>query len=296
MKKLLNIILLLPFLSFGQAPTTPSGPVTTQFFLDLSDSSHWTKDSRTGYFKLNSGGGGTIPGGPITSIPVLAFNPGTGLSASAWIIAAFYASQAPTSALTGGTVYELTVSNKTHNLNWSYGRQSATATIASAVINPGTFNVFGSQPTQPGTISGIQSVTTTANTNTTYSLLVTTSDAKTATATTTDTFLPNYYYGRSATTTPNTATILTVAGGGNNLSASRGQTFIVTASGNNYIYFAYPSTEGALTSLTVGGFQSLSAFTQSTVSLTNASGFTQNYFLYVSNNTFSATTPTIITL
>lgn len=233
--------------------------------------------------------------GPVTSIPVVGYNPGTNLTSSQWILAAFYQTQPPTASLSGGTVFELGISNQTHNLSYSYGRQFATTTIASAIINPGSLNVFSTQPAQPGTVSGTQSVTTSVNTNTTYTITVTTSDSKTATATTTDTWLPRAYWGRTSTNVPDNAIILAVAGGGNVLSNSRSQTFTVSASGSNYIYFAYPASEGALTSITVGGFQSIGAFTQNTVSLTNASGYIQSYYVYVSNNTFSATSPTIIT-
>lgn len=231
------------------------------------------------------GGTGSVPGGAITSIPTLGFNPGTSLSPAQWIINTFYASQPPTASLTGGTVYELTTSNQTHNLSWGYGRQSATAIIVSAVINPGTLNVFGSQPTQPGTITGTQSVTTTANTNTTYTITVTTSDSKTATASTTDTFLPRFYYGRSSSATPNQTIILAVAGGSNPLTASKAQTgLVITASGSNYPFFAYPSSEGAINNIfDVNGFNVTSAFNQTTVSVTNASGYNQNYLVYTLN-------------
>lgn len=231
------------------------------------------------------GGGSTVPGGPITTFPAIGTNPGTSISAAQWIINAFYGTQTPTASLTGGTVYELTTSNQTHNLSWGYGRQSATATIATAVINPGSLNVFGSQPTQPGTITGSQSVTTTANTNTTYTITVTTTDSKTATASTTDTFLPRFYYGRSSSATPNSTIILAFAGGSNPLTASKAQTgLVITASGSNYPFFAYPSSEGAINNIfDVNGFNVTSAFNQTTVSVTNASGFTQNYFCYTLN-------------
>lgn len=231
------------------------------------------------------GGATTIPGGPITTFPTIGTNPGTNISAGQWIINAFYGTQNPTASLTGGTVYELTVSNQTHNLSWGYGRQSATATIASAVINPGNFNVFGSQPSQPGTITGTQSVTTTANTNTTYTITVTTSDSKTATASTTDTFLPRFYYGRSSSATPNQTIILAVAGGSNPLTANKAQTgLVITASGSNYPYFAYPSSEGAINNIfDVNGFNVTSAFNLTVVSVINASSYVQNYNVYTLN-------------
>lgn len=212
--------------------------------------------------------------------------------------ALFSQTQPPTATLSGGTVYELTTSNKTHNLSFSYGRQANTATISTAVINPGSLNVYSTQPAQPGTVSGTQSVTTTANTNTTYTLTVTTSEtpAKTTTATTTDTFLPGRYWGRSSISTPSNGVILAVAGGDKQLNGSKANSgFTVTASGSNYVFYAYPSSLGDLTSLTVGGFASLPAFTKTVISLTNVEGFTQNYNVYTSNNTFSANTPAIVT-
>jgi hypothetical protein len=236
-----------------------------------------------------------IPAGPITSLPSVGFNPGTNISAADFIKNTFYQTQPPTATLTGGQVRELSVSSFTHSLSYSYGRQSATANISTAVINPGSFNVFSTQPSQPGVVSGTQSVTTAANVNTTYTLLVTTIDGKTATATTSDTWLPGRYWGRSSISVPDNTIVLAVAGGGTDLSSSRAKSgFVVTSSGSNRIFYAYPSSYGALSSLTIGGFESLPAFTQSILTLTNASGYTQQYFVYTSNNTFSATTPTII--
>ena len=95
------------------------------------------------------------------------------------------------------------------------------------------------------------------------------------------------YWGRSSGV-PNSATIIAGAGGGVEFSGTKVKTgFSVTASGSNNIYFAYPATLLALTAISVGGFDSFPAFTQNTVSFTNASGYVQSYFVYVSNNTFS---------
>jgi hypothetical protein len=97
------------------------------------------------------------------------------------------------------------------------------------------------------------------------------------------------YWGRS-TGVPSSATIIAASssGGGSELVNSRTKTgFSVTASGSNNIYFAYPSALGDLTAITIGGFDSYPAFTKNIVSFTNASGYTQNYNVYVSNNTLS---------
>ncbi len=60
---------------------------------------------------------------------------------------------------------------------------------------------------------------------------------------------------------------------------------------NQYIFYAYPATFpaslGALSSISIEGFGSLDAFTLTTTqSLTNASGHSQLYYIYISNNTF----------
>lgn len=282
MKRLLYLILLLPIWCFGQSPVLPVQLTTNTAYIEPSTGSHWFYNGVT-YGWWNAGV--TIPGGAITTIPVVGFNPGSNLSAGQWIIDSFYGTQAPTASLTGGTVFELTVSNQTHSLSWSYGRMSNTATIASATINPGSFNIFGSQPTQPGVVTGSQSVTTTANTNTTYTELVTTSDGKTATSTTTDTFLPRFYYGRCVGTAPTTTEILAFAGGSNPLSASHAQgPFTIVASGSNYFFFSYPASEGAVTIIKdVNGFDVTTSFNLTTVTLVNSQGFSSTYNRYTHN-------------
>jgi hypothetical protein len=230
------------------------------------------------------GGGSTINGFTVTSIPTIGLVITTG-SPQSVIYQLFNQSQPPTASLSGGVNLEVSASSSSGTLNWSYGRQSATATIASAVINPGSLNVFGSQPSQPGTISGTQSVTIPATGSITFTETVTTIDSKIATASTTYNRLPEFYYGRSASATPNQTIILAVAGGSNPLSASKAQTgLVITASGSNYPYFAYPSSEGAINNIfDVNGFNVTSAFNQTTVSVTNASGYVQNYFVYTLN-------------
>lgn len=297
MKKIILILcLFIPVLAWAQSPVIISQPYLFQKYITTKDSilkvnnDQDTLASRRYVRNLLISAGSLIPGGAITSLPTVGFNPGTSLSASDFIKNVFYASQPPTASLTGGTVYELTVSNKTHNLNFSYGRQSATNTIATAVVNPGSFNVFGSQPSQPGTVSGTQGVTTTANTNTTYTLTVTTSDSKVATSSTSDTFLPRFFYFRSANSAPTSSDILAFAGGSNPLQSGHaiGPVTII-ASGSNYPAFSYASNLGTVTTiLDVNGFNVTSAFNVTTVSLTNSQGYTQNYSVYTLNSATSS--------
>lgn len=309
--KYLLILLLLAGTALGQAPTSPVQLTTNTPFLEPSTGLHWNYNGATYgwwkalgvrdstyyitpyYFNHNSA---TITGGPISSVPTVGYDPGTNISISTWISNVFYQTQAPTASLSGGTTYELGITAATHDLIFSYGRQAATATISTAVITPGPLNVYSTQPAQPGSVSGTQSVTTPSNTNRTYTLTVTTSDSKVATATTTDTWLPGRYWGRSASSTPDNTIILAVAGGNKSLSSSVAGTFTITASGSNYPFFAYPSSLAALTSIKdVNGFEVISAFNITTVSVTNVNGYTQNYRVYTLNAP-TASSYTITTL
>ncbi len=238
-----------------------------------------------------------ITGFTVTSIPTLGQVVTTGTPNNV-IKQLFNQTQAPTAALSGGTVNEFTsASTATFTLNWTAGRQSATNPLQSVVItgNSQTYPQTFSNPSAGSSTSGTQSVTAPTNVSTTYTLTVTTDDNKTATASTTRSYANNRYWGRSATNVPSNGGILAVAGGGTDLNNSRTKSgFVVTSSGSNYIYYAYPASAGDLTSLTVGGFESLPAFTKNIISVTNASGYVTSFNVYVSNNTFSATTPTII--
>jgi hypothetical protein len=71
-------------------------------------------------------------------------------------------------------------------------------------------------------------------------------------------------------------------------------TFSIAVTSAKFIYYAYPATGDDLTSISVGGFESINSFTKSTINITNAQGYTQSYKLYVSNNNFSANVTNII--
>jgi hypothetical protein len=102
---------------------------------------------------------------------------------------------------------------------------------------------------------------------------------------------PKRYWGYSAST-PTDLEIRTSAGGGNELSTSPFKSsFNISVTGTGQkIFFAYPASEGTLNDIVVGGFSSLSTFTLSTRSFTNAVGYTQSFNIYTSNNTFSTGT------
>jgi len=250
-----------------------------------------------------SGSGSTSFDGnrPITRdfTAVTGVNLGT-ITLNSTIEALLYPSQVPTSALTAtysastATAFDLELMSAgaalSVTLNWTGGRQASTATLST--INVDGVNQSFSQPAAPGTVSGTKSTSVTRNTNTSFTNLVTTSDAKTASSSVAFTFYPKRYWGYTTTNPPVSADIVSAAGGGGELTTSKAKsTFSIVVSGSDkYIFYAYPSSYGALTSIVISGIESIGAFTSSTVSVTNASGYVQNYLIYTSNNVFASVT------
>ena len=70
-------------------------------------------------------------------------------------------------------------------------------------------------------------------------------------------------------------------------SPSKSSFSIPIAGGEKYIYYAYPAKFPDLTSVMVGPFESLDAFTKIIRNVVNAEGYSQPYKIYVSINNFS---------
>jgi hypothetical protein len=68
---------------------------------------------------------------------------------------------------------------------------------------------------------------------------------------------------------------------------------ISVSSGTKYLFYAYPAGYSNLSSLSVGGFESLAAFTPITRIFVNARGYSSSYIIYVSNNNFSSSVDNI---
>jgi len=106
--------------------------------------------------------------------------------------------------------------------------------------------------------------------------------------------LPKRYWGYTSASAPNSSQVIAANGGGSELTSSKdkiGFSVVVTGT-NQYVYYAYPSSFGLLTSIVVSGLESIYAFNQTTVAVTNAQGYTQNYYVYTSQNQFNNTTVT----
>lgn len=101
-------------------------------------------------------------------------------------------------------------------------------------------------------------------------------------------FINNVYTGVSSD-----ASLSTISGLTTTLSNSRTRTFTVTAGVGQYIYYVYPSRLGTST-FTVGGFAG-GFQSPSTYSVTNANGYTENYYFYRSTNDNLGSTTVVVT-
>jgi hypothetical protein len=236
---------------------------------------------------IKYGGGSIIPAGAITTIPVVGTNPGTNLSSDDWIINTFYGSQSPTATLTGGQTLELqSAATLTKTLSWTAGRQSATNPLSTIVV-AGTNETF-SQPAQGASVSGTQSVSFPANTDITYQNVVTTDDSKTATASTTFSFLPKRYYGFISDTTGIGTTGFDdtkITSLGNEINASKVKSWSTgNPTGTQFYVYAYYATAGELSHFDMNGFPSIDAMNHVTRNFTNALGYTGQWTIYWSKN------------
>jgi hypothetical protein len=119
----------------------------------------------------------------------------------------------------------------------------------------------------------------------TFTLGATGSDSSYDTATATISFRNYTYSGVSTNTNLGAAGLTGMGSYSTELRTNNaGDTFTATAGSGEYIYYAYPSKFG-LSSFVVGGFEGgFSLLHAGAVSHTNANGFTENYYIYRSDN------------
>lgn len=96
----------------------------------------------------------------------------------------------------------------------------------------------------------------------------------TAAASTSVVFDPKRYWGVSASDSLTSAEVLAL--GNSEFATSFGKSITYNATGGKYPYYAFPATFGTPSAVTVGGL-AFSDFSVDVVSVTNASGYTQNY-------------------
>ncbi len=242
---------------------------------------------------LSGGGGGGGSdvlryGGAITSLPVAGYAPNTTIMKD-WTDSVFYQAQPPTATLTGGVAIEFQAAGTlNYTLNYTSGRQLSTNPISTIVV-AGVNKTF-TQPAPGASVSGTQAVSFPANTSITFSNVTTATDGKQTIVTTSFPPLPKRYFGWvSAADTAGIGTVgyddTKITSLGSELTASKSKTINTgNPTGTQFYVYAYYYTAGALTNVDLNGFPSLAAFNVSQRNLTNALGFTGQWFIYWNKN------------
>jgi len=208
--------------------------------------------------------------------------------------------QNPTATLTGGVSQERLPSGAalSYTLNWSGGRQAAGVNIAAtkplSTIVVASVNQTFTQPNVGSSASGTQSVSVPRNTTTSYNNVVTTTDNKTATATTTFSFYDKRYLGWSTTTTPSDAEILAAVYSDNSGGTASLTRTLSQLGSARHLFYANTAT---ISSVNINGFNSTSSFVlNQSRTLTNASGGVTTYYVSTSNNSFGNLSQTAVIL
>jgi hypothetical protein len=157
----------------------------------------------------------------------------------------------------------VTVSDVT--LSWSTNKTPTSLTLDGSAVS--------------GTSKAISGLSITWNNNKTWSLVATDERGATATKSTTLTFQNGVYYGVS--TAPETYTSNFIQTLTKQLSGSKVSPITVNAGTGQYIYYCLPTRLGECT-FSVGGFTG--GFSKvATIEFTNASGYSENYYIYKSD-------------
>jgi len=99
------------------------------------------------------------------------------------------------------------------------------------------------------------------------------------------------YWGGISTPFGSTADIRTLTTAPSSDNAGSTQTFTgnLMPTGTQNVFFAYLATSPDLTSILYNGLEQIDSYTKSIVTITNAQGYSQNYKVYTSKETYSST-------
>lgn len=252
-----------------------------------------------GQVVIKDGGGSdadlTFDSRPPSTSPIAGLNGVSlnGLTVKEALQALIYPSQPPSAGLsitvqgqTGSSLsFEMMTAGGTllSTFNWSAGRQASTLPIATVTVN-GTNQTF-TPPAAGATATGTTSVAVPRNTGTNYSMTVTASDSKTATAGVSVNWYWKRYWGFVSSATPTDADIRALTqelSGGR----TRGATTSLSPTGSQYFVVAFVEAHDAagVSELWVGGLNQTGAFNRTVRSFTNASGATANYIFYITKS------------
>lgn len=171
----------------------------------------------------------------------------------------------------GATVTEVT-------LSWTTNKTPETLTLDGAALDAST------------TSKKITGLSLTWDNNKTWKLVATDAREASAEKTTSITFCNNIYYGVGTTEGGFTSDFVT--GLSKRLQSAKAYDFTVNPS-DQYIYYAVPTRLGTVT-FKVGGFEG-GFEAPETVSVTNGSNYTENYYVYRSTNKITGSTAVDVT-
>ena len=99
------------------------------------------------------------------------------------------------------------------------------------------------------------------------------------------------YWGGISAPFGSTADIRTLTTAPSSDNAGSNQTFTANLipTGTQNVFFAYLATSPDLTSIIYNGLEQIDSYTKSIVTITNAQGYSQNYKVYISKETYSST-------
>jgi len=167
----------------------------------------------------------------------------------------------PSINLSGGGTFEIGQTVHGAHLVWSFNKDIVSQSLNQGI---GALDLDVRSYDWPDDISSNLSFTLTASDGET-----------TVTASTSIIFDRRAYWGVSPDTSLDTDAILALSQA---FSTSKGKSITYDCSGGAYPYYCYPKSFGALTNVSVGGL-AFSDYQQEIVSLTNASGHTEDYLV-----------------
>lgn len=190
-------------------------------------------------------------------------------------------------------MYEaITISSFTHNAGTKERGSTVTNVTLSWDTNktPTTLVLDGESLDVGTTSKVISGLAITWDNNKTWKLDVTDERGKTATKSTSITFCNNIYYGVGAIASGFDSAFVTSLS--KRLQTAKAYDFTVNPTAQ-YIYYAVPTRLGTV-SFKVGGFEG-GFEAPETVSVTNGSNYTENYYVYRSTNTITGSTTVDVT-
>ena len=205
----------------------------------------------------------------------------------------------------GATSYEIGYNPGVVTLNSSFSKNDGGNATSTMFYKGGTALGTGVNTNSPGSITSsvgysvtvnYAAGTATKNDNLGTPFPNTITAGSTSASLSFSTFSKRYWGGISVpfnTTTIYDITALSPLPSSDNSGGSKGITTNISISGTQYAYYAYPASNADLTSIMYNNFESINTFTKTIVQIKNAQGYTQNYKVYTSNDSFSATLTSI---